>query len=87
MPNELLPIVQYPVEESIRAGIADLIFVIGRIKRAIDDYSDANPALERALHDNGKDVFADIVRSIIFEGERCIFLRQPEALGLGIAAL
>lgn len=85
MPKELLPnidkpIIQYAVEEAVAAGITDLIFVTGRTKRAIEYHFDANPELERALREKGKD---DVVRNIVHEGVRCIFLRQPEALGLG----
>jgi len=92
MPKELLPIIdkpiiQYAVEEAVAAGITDLIFVTGRTKRAIEDHFDANPELERALRDKGKDDLADMVRNIVPEGVRCIFLRQPEALGLGHAVL
>ena len=91
-PKDLLPIIdkpiiQYAVEEAVAAGITDLIFVTGRTKRAIEDHFDANPELERALRDKGKDDVADMVRNIVPEGVRCIFLRQPEALGLGHAVL
>lgn len=92
MPKELLPIIdkpiiQYAVEEAVAAGITDLIFVTGRTKRAIEDHFDANPELERALRAKGDDEMADMVRNIVPEGVRCIFLRQPEALGLGHAVL
>ena len=92
MPKELLPIIdkpiiQYAVEEAIEAGITDLIFVTGRTKRAIEDHFDANPELERALRDKGKDDIAEMVRNIVPEGVNIIFLRQPEALGLGHAVL
>lgn len=92
MPKELLPIIdkpiiQYAVEEAVAAGITDLIFVTGRTKRAIEDHFDANPELERALRDKGQEAVADMVRNIVPEGVRCIFLRQPEALGLGHAVL
>lgn len=92
MPKELLPlidkpIIQYAVEEAIEAGITDLIFVTGRTKRAIEDHFDSNPELERALRDKGKDDVAEMIRNIVPEGVRCIFLRQPEALGLGHAVL
>ena len=54
MPKELLPIVdkpliQYAAEEAISAGIVTLIFVTGRIKRAIEDHLDANFELEMRL--------------------------------------
>lgn len=92
MPKELLPIIdkpiiQYAVEEAVAAGITDLIFVTGRTKRAIEDHFDANPELERSLREKGKDDVAEMIRNIVPEGVRCIFLRQPEALGLGHAVL
>lgn len=92
MPKELLPIIdkpiiQYAVEEAVAAGITDLIFITGRTKRAIEDHFDANPELERALREKGNDDVADMVRNIVPTGVRCIFLRQPEALGLGHAVL
>lgn len=92
MPKELLPvidkpIIQYAVEEALAAGITDLIFVTGRTKRAIEDHFDANPELERALRDKGMEEVADMVRNIVPEGMRCIFVRQSEALGLGHAVL
>lgn len=92
MPKELLPIIdkpiiQYAVEEAIAAGITDMIFVTGRTKRAIEDHFDRNPELEDALGAKGKDDVRDMVRSIIPEGVNCIFVRQPEALGLGHAVL
>jgi UTP--glucose-1-phosphate uridylyltransferase len=92
MPKELLPIIdkpiiQYAVEEAVAAGITDLIFVTGRTKRAIEDHFDSNPELERALREKGREDEAAMIRNIVPEGVRCIFLRQPEALGLGHAVL
>jgi UTP--glucose-1-phosphate uridylyltransferase len=50
-PKEMLPIVdkpivQYVVEELIRAGISRVLFVTGRRKRAIEDHFDADPELD-----------------------------------------
>ena len=92
MPKELMPIVdkpliQYAVEEAIAAGIDTLIFVTGRSKRAIEDHFDANKELENMLRAKGKDSQADMVQNIIPEGVQCIFVRQPEPLGLGHAIL
>ena len=92
MPKELLPIVdkpliQYPAEEAIAAGIDTLIFVTGRNKRAIEDHFDANNELEAMLRAKGKDAQADMVRNILPEGVECIFVRQAEQLGLGHAVL
>lgn len=92
MPKELLPIVdkpliQYAAEEAIAAGIDTLIFVTGRNKRAIEDHFDVNKELELALHSKGKNDQADMVRNIIPPHVECIFVRQPEQLGLGHAVL
>ena len=92
MPKELLPIVdkpliQYAVEEAIAAGIDTLIFVTGRNKRAIEDHFDNNPELEAALRAKGKDDQANMVKNILPSGIECIFVRQPEQLGLGHAVL
>ena len=92
MPKELLPIVdkpliQYAAEEAIAAGIDTLIFVTGRNKRAIEDHFDSNQELESALRAKGKTTQADMVRNILPQGVECIFVRQPEQLGLGHAVL
>src|SRR5271167_3954087 len=39
------PVVQYVVEEVVAAGIARVLFVTGRRKRAIEDHFDADPEL------------------------------------------
>ena len=92
MPKELLPIVdkpliQYAAEEAIAAGIDTLIFVTGRNKRAIEDHFDSNNELVAALRAKGEDEKADMVRNILPKGVECIFVRQPEQLGLGHAIL
>ena len=92
MPKELMPIIdkpliQYAVEEAIAAGIDTLIFVTGRNKRAIEDHFDNNQELEMALRAKGKDDQAEMVKNILPKGVECIFLRQPEQLGLGHAVL
>ena len=40
------PVVQYVVEELVRAGIRRVLFVTGRRKRAIEDHFDAAPELD-----------------------------------------
>ena len=92
MPKELMPIIdkpliQYAAEEAIAAGIDTLIFVTGRNKRAIEDHFDNNKELEMALRAKGKDDQAEMVKNILPEGVQCIFMRQPEQLGLGHAVL
>ena len=89
-PKEMLPIIdkpliQYAVEEAIDAGITDLIFIIGRNKRAIPDHFDMAYELENELERNGKTELLKIVQNIIPKHVNCIYIRQAQALGLGHA--
>lgn len=91
-PKEMLPIVdkpliQYAVEEALAAGITDLVFITGRTKRAIEDHFDKAYELETELAARGKKELLAIVGQILPENVNCIFIRQPEALGLGHAVL
>ena len=92
MPKELLtvvdkPLIQYAAEEAVLAGIDTLIFITGRNKRGVEDHFDNNKELEMALRLKGQHSKADMVRSILPKGVECIFVRQPEPLGLGHAVL
>lgn len=91
-PKEMLPIVdkpliQYAVEEAIAAGVTQLIFITSSSKRAIEDHFDSDYELESKLEERGKlDVLA-LVRDILPSGVSCVYLRQPNPLGLGHAIL
>ena len=91
-PKEMMPVVdkpliQYAVEEAAAAGITEMIFVTGRHKRAIEDHFDKAYELETELERKGKEALLTQVRSVLPEGVRCIYIRQPEPLGLGHAVL
>src|SRR3954466_3688024 len=91
-PKEMMPVVdkpliQYAVEEAAAAGITDMIFVTGRHKRAIEDHFDKAYELETELERKGKEALFQQGRSVLPEGVRCIYIRQPEPLGLGHAVL
>ena len=91
-PKEMLPIVdkpliQYAVEEAVAAGVTDMIFVTGRSKRAIEDHFDKAYELETDLERKGKTELLNFVRNLIPKNINCIYIRQPEALGLGHAIL
>ncbi|HEB63029.1 MAG TPA: UTP--glucose-1-phosphate uridylyltransferase GalU [Gammaproteobacteria bacterium] len=91
-PKEMLPVVdkpliQYAVEEAIEAGITELIFVTSSTKRAIEDHFDKNYALESELEKRNKEELLEVVRGILPKGVNCVYIRQPEALGLGHAVL
>ncbi|CUJ59455.1 MULTISPECIES: UTP--glucose-1-phosphate uridylyltransferase GalU [Achromobacter] len=92
MPKEMLPVVdkpliQYAVEEAVAAGITELVFVTGRNKRAIEDHFDRVPELELELESKNKVALLDSVRSVIPDHVKCVYTRQPAALGLGHAVL
>ncbi len=91
-PKEMLPIVdkpliQYAVEEAVEAGITEMIFITGRNKRAIEDHFDKAYELEAELEAAGKQKLLDMVREVIPKHVNCMYIRQPQALGLGHAVL
>lgn len=91
-PKEMLPVVdkpliQYAVEEAVAAGIEEMIFVTSSSKRAIEDHFDKNYELETELEKKGKKELLDVIRSIVPPNISCVYIRQPEALGLGHAVL
>ncbi len=91
-PKEMMPIVdkpliQYAVEEAVAAGITDMIFVTGRSKRAIEDHFDKAYELENELERRGKMELLEFVQNLLPKNINCIYIRQPEALGLGHAVL
>jgi UTP--glucose-1-phosphate uridylyltransferase len=91
-PKEMLPIVdkpliQYAAEEAVAAGITELIFVTGRGKRAIEDHFDKAYELEAELEQRGKTKLLENVRGLLPKNVSCVYVRQPEALGLGHAIL
>lgn len=91
-PKEMLPIVdkpliQYAAEEAIAAGCDELIFVTSSSKRAIEDHFDKNYEMETELEKRGKKALLKIVREVVPPGIACVYVRQPEALGLGHAVL
>ena len=90
-PKEMLPLVdkptiQYVVEEAVASGLAEIIIVTGRNKRAIEDHFDAAFELEYYLNDRGKmEELAQI--KTISELASVSYVRQKEPLGLGHAIL
>jgi UTP--glucose-1-phosphate uridylyltransferase len=91
-PKEMLPVVdkpliQYAVEEAYEAGIRHMIFVTGRMKRAIEDHFDTAYELENELESAGKHQLLELVRSLSPADMDCSYVRQPRSLGLGHAVL
>ncbi len=91
IPKEMLPLVdkpliQYGVEEAVRSGCGEIVFITGRGKRAIEDHFDRSIELEQLLLEKGKADCARLVREIS-EMADFAYVRQSEPLGLGHAVL
>ena len=88
-PKEMLPIVdtptiQFVVEEAVASGITDILMVIGKSKRAIEEHFDRNYELENELEEKGKDSLLGQVREISNMAD-IHFIWQKELNGLGDA--
>lgn len=88
-PKEMLmvvdkPVIQYLVEEAVRSGIEEIIFVTGRGKRAIEDHFDYSFELEKTLVEKNKLDLLEKVRAIE-NLARFSYVRQPIPLGDGEA--
>lgn len=88
-PKEMLmvvdkPVIQYLVEEAVKSGIEEIIFVTGRGKRAIEDHFDYSFELEKTLVEKNK---LDLLKKVkAIEGlARFSYVRQPIPLGDGEA--
>ncbi len=88
-PKEMLPIVetpviQYVVEEAVASGITDIVMVIGRGKRAIEEHFDRNFELEGELERKGRIECLEEMRAISSIAD-IHFVWQKEMNGLGDA--
>jgi UTP--glucose-1-phosphate uridylyltransferase len=81
------PLIEYAVAEAAAAGIRDMIFVTGRNKRAIEDHFDKAYELERELTARANAEALRVLGSIVPEGVRFSYVRQPAAAGVGDALL
>ncbi len=88
-PKEMLPIVdtptiQYVVEEAAAAGLRDILMIIGKGKRAIEEHFDRSFELESELEEKGRVAELEAIRRI--SGLANIhFVWQKELNGLGDA--
>ncbi len=88
-PKEMMPVVdkpviQYVVEEAVASGVTDILMVISKGKRAIEDHFDRSYELEAQLEEKGK---ADLLASVkrISSMANIHFVWQKELNGLGDA--
>jgi UTP--glucose-1-phosphate uridylyltransferase len=88
-PKEMIPVVdkpmiQYVVEEAVRAGIDDILIVTSRGKGMIDDHFDKSLELEHHLETSDKSAELEQIRRIADLAD-IFYVRQKEPLGLGHA--
>ena len=102
MPKEMLPIflaergrlVVKPIlhaifEQLYEVGIRDFYFIVGRGKRAVEDYFTPDEGFLKLLEDRGKyrevELLKDFYRKI--ENSNIVFINQPSPRGFGDAVL
>jgi UTP--glucose-1-phosphate uridylyltransferase len=90
-PKEMIPIVdtpviQYVVQEAVDSGITDILLIIGRGKRAIEEYFDRSWELERSLEEKGKFELLKQIQNVT-NMANIHFVWQKEMLGLGHAVM
>ena len=88
-PKEMLPIVdtpviQYVVEEAVASGITDILMVIGRGKRMLEEHFDRSFELELELEAKGKLKELEKIQAIT-KLANIHFVWQRKMLGLGDA--
>lgn len=90
-PKEMIPIIDTPViqhvvEEAVNSGITDILMIIGKGKRAIEEHFDRSPILEESLLKKHDLKTLDKIRSIS-NMANIHFVWQKEMNGLGDAIL
>jgi UTP--glucose-1-phosphate uridylyltransferase len=88
-PKEMIPIVdtptiQYVVEEAVKSGITDILMIIGKGKRAIEEHFDRSFELENMLIEKNKLKELEEIRKITSIAN-IHFVWQKEMNGLGDA--
>ncbi len=91
MPKEMLPIIdtptlQYIVKEAVDSGITDILIIIGKNKKCIEDHFDRSVELEDLLVKGGKSRELKMVRDIA-DMAHIYYVRQKEMNGWGNAIL
>lgn len=91
LPKEMLPVVdkpaiQYVVEEAVRAGLRDVLFVTGRNKNALENHFDRATELEMILQSKGDAArLSRVAESTDLANVH--YVRQGDPKGLGHAVL
>ncbi len=90
-PKEMLPvgrkpIVQYIVEELIRVGIGEILFITGPGKTSIENHFGLNQELIQTLRETGKEELLAELKFDRFQAQY-YYTRQRQLLGLGHAIM
>lgn len=88
-PKEMLtvvdtPVIQYVVEEAVASGITDILIIISKGKRALEDHFDRSFELEAELEAKHKTAELEMIRRIADIAD-IHYIRQKELNGLGDA--
>lgn len=91
VPKEMLPIVDTPVvellvEEAVNAGITDILFIVSKHKKALEDHFDRFNELEDLLIKKGKTAILHKLQKPT-NMAKYTFVRQKEANGTADALL
>ncbi|MBO1518830.1 UTP--glucose-1-phosphate uridylyltransferase GalU [Oceanisphaera pacifica] len=92
IPKEMLPVVdkpliQYVVNEAVKAGIKEIVLVTHASKNSIENHFDTSFELEATLEKRVKRQLLDEVKRICPPDVTIMHVRQGEAKGLGHAIL
>ena len=88
-PKEMLtivdtPVIQYVVEEAVASGITDILIIISKGKRALEDHFDRSFELETELAAKNKTAELEMIKRIANMAD-IHYIRQKEMNGLGDA--
>jgi len=89
LPKEMLPLVDTPsidfiIKEFIESGIKDILIITHRKKKALEDYFDRDPELEKVFIENGKIKELEKIKPY---DANIVFTRQKVMNGTGNALL
>ena len=91
VPKEMLPIIDVPalqliVEEAVNSGIKEILIILGKNKKCIEDHFDISVELEQLLAKNNKHTTIKAIREIS-DMAHFTYVRQKQMDGSGRAIL
>ncbi len=91
VPKEMLPVVDTPsldiiVDECINSGITDILIILGKNKKCIEDYFDYAPELEKILSKGDKACKIKVINELA-DKANFYYCRQKEMNGSAMAVL